>query len=142
MRKDPRASSSTGYKDPAFIRALLGKLDKSVIIVVEKLEELEQTIRASQEVGVEPHIGIRVRLHSKGSGKWSPSAGENAKFGLDTTSLVAASDALKAAGLAHCLKLVHFHVGSQVPDIATIKRAVREAARYYSKLCKLGHELG
>jgi arginine decarboxylase len=145
MHKDPESLIiCNGYKDPAFIRiALLGrKLDKSVIIVVEKLEELEQTIRASQEVGVEPHIGIRVRLHSKGSGKWSPSAGENAKFGLDTTSLVAASDALKAAGLAHCLKLVHFHVGSQVPDIATIKRAVREAARYYSKLCKLGHELG
>jgi arginine decarboxylase len=133
-----------GYKDRAFIRiALLGrKLGKSVIIVVEKLEELEQTIRASKEVGVEPHIGIRVRLYSKGSGRWSPSGGENAKFGLDTTSLVAASEMLKAAGLAHCFKLVHFHVGSQVPDISTIKRAVREAARYYAKLSKLGHELG
>ncbi|PYK86589.1 MAG: arginine decarboxylase [Verrucomicrobia bacterium] len=133
-----------GYKDPAFIRiALLGrKLGKSVVIVVEKLEELEQTIRTSKEVGVEPHIGIRVRLHSKGSGKWSPSGGENAKFGLDTTNLVAASQILKDAGFAHCLKLVHFHVGSQVPDISTIRRAVREAARYYAKFAKLGHELG
>ncbi len=133
-----------GYKDPAFIRiALLGrKLGKSVVIVAEKLEELEQTIRISNEVGVEPYIGIRVRLHSKGSGKWSPSGGENAKFGLDTTNLVAASQMLKEAGLAHCFKLVHFHVGSQVPDISTIKRAVREAARYYAKLCKLGHEIG
>src|SRR4030081_2918212 len=133
-----------GYKDAAYIRiALLGrKLGKSVIIVVEKLEELEQTIRAAKEVGVEPHIGIRVRLYSKGAGKWAPSGGENAKFGLDTTSLVAASEMLKAAGLAHCLKLDHFHVGSQVPDISTIKRAVREAARYYAKLAKLGHELG
>src|SRR5436853_4536738 len=133
-----------GYKDPAFIRiALLGrKLGKSVVIVVEKLEELEQTIRTSKEVGVEPHIGIRVRLHSKGSGKWSPSGGENAKFGLDTTNLVAASQILKEAGLAHCLKMLHFHVGSQVPDISTIKRAVREGARYYAKLCKLGHQLG
>jgi len=133
-----------GYKDRAFIRiALLGrKLGKSVIIVVEKLEELEQTIRAAKEVGVEPHIGIRLRLHSKGSGKWSPSGGENAKFGLDTTNLVAASQMLRDAGFAHCLKLIHFHVGSQVPDISTIKRAVREAARYYAKLCKLGHELG
>ena len=133
-----------GYKDRAFIRiALLGrKLGKSIIIVVEKLEELEQAIRASKEVGVEPLIGIRVRLYSKGSGKWSPSGGENAKFGLDTASLVAASEMLKAAGLGHCFKLVHFHVGSQVPDISTIKRAVREAARYYAKLCKLGHELG
>ena len=145
MHKDPESLIiCNGYKDPAFIRiALLGrKLGKSVIIVVEKLEELEQTIRASKEVGLEPDIGIRVRLHSKGSGKWSPSGGENAKFGLDTTNLVAASEMLKKAGLAHCLKLVHFHVGSQVPDISTLKRAVREGARYYAKLSKLGHELG
>ncbi|MDP9254674.1 MAG: biosynthetic arginine decarboxylase [Verrucomicrobiota bacterium] len=133
-----------GYKDRAYIRsALLGrKLGKSVVIVVEKLEELEQTISVSKEFGVEPHIGIRVRLHNKGSGKWAPSGGENVKFGLDTTNLVAASEMLKAADLAHCLKLIHFHVGSQVPDIATIRRAVREAARYYAKLCKLGHDLG
>ena len=145
MHKDPESLIiCNGYKDRAFIRiALLGrKLGKSVVIVVEKLEELELTIRTAKEVGVEPMIGIRVRLYSKGSGKWSPSGGENAKFGLDTTSLVAASEMLKAAGLAHCLKLVHFHVGSQVPDISTIKRAVREAARYYAKLAKLGHDLG
>src|SRR5437762_7091627 len=145
MHKGPESLIiCNGYKDRAFIRiALLGrKLGKSVIIVVEKLEELEQAIRASREVGLEPMIGIRVRLYSKGSGKWSPSGGENAKFGLDTTSLVAASEMLKAAGLGHCFKLVHFHVGSQVPDISTIKRAVREAARYYAKLAKLGHELG
>jgi arginine decarboxylase len=145
MHKDPESLIiCNGYKDRAFIRiALLGrKLGKKVVIVVEKLEELEQAIRASKEVGVEPHIGIRVRLYSKGSGKWTTSAGENAKFGLDTTSLVAASEMLKAAGLGHCFKLVHFHVGSQVPDISTIKRAVREAARYYAKLCQLGHELG
>jgi arginine decarboxylase len=145
MHKDPESLIiCNGYKDPAFIRIALlgGKLGKSVIIVIEKLEELEQTIRTSKEVGVEPDIGIRVRLHTKGSGKWSPSGGENAKFGLDTTNLVAASQILKDAGLTHCLKLVHFHVGSQVPDISTIKRAVREAARYYAKLVKLGHELG
>src|SRR6266498_5936725 len=145
MHQDPESLIiCNGYKDPAFIRiALLGrKFGKSVVIVVEKLEELEQTIRTSKEVGVEPDIGIRVRLHTKGSGKWSPSGGENAKFGLDTTNLVAASQILKDAGLTHCLKLVHFHVGSQVPDISTIKRAVREAARYYAKLSKLGHQLG
>src|SRR6266478_1470785 len=145
MQKDPESLIiCNGYKDPAFIRiALLGrKLGKSVIIVAEKLEELEQIIRASNEVGVEPYIGIRARLYSKGSGKWSPSGGENAKFGLDTTNLVAASQMLKDAGLTHCLKLIHFHVGSQVPDISTIKRAVREAERYYAKLSKLGHELG
>src|SRR5205823_3469403 len=145
MHQDPESLIiCNGYKDAAFVRiALLGcKLGKKVVIVAEKLEELEQTIRAAKEVGVEPHIGIRVRLYSKGAGKWAPSGGENAKFGLDTTSLIAASEMLKAAGLAHCLKLIHFHVGSQVPDISIIKRAVREAARYYAKIAKLGHELG
>src|SRR5256714_4532937 len=145
MHKDPESLIiCNGYKDRAFIRAaLLGRrLGKSVIIVVEKLEELEQTLRIARETGVEPHIGVRVRLQSKGAGKWSPSGGENAKFGLSTTDLVAASEMLKEQGLAHCLKLVHFHVGSQVPDISTIKRAVHEAARYYAKLAKLGHELG
>src|SRR6516162_6953512 len=144
MHKDPESLViCNGYKDEAFIRiALLGcKLSKKVVIVVEKLEELEETIKEAKEVDVEPVIGIRVRLHSKSSGKWSPSSGENAKFGLDTTNLVAASQMLKETGFAHCLKLIHFHVGSQVPDISTIKRAVREGARYYAKLSKLGHEL-
>ena len=145
MHKDPESLIiCNGYKDRSYIRiAMLGRrLGKSVIIVVEKLEELEQTLRIAKEMGVEPHVGFRVRLHSKGAGKWTTSGGENAKFGLSTTDLVAGSEMLKAQGLAHCLKLVHFHVGSQVPDISTIKRAVREAARYYAKLSKMGHELG
>src|SRR5581483_7974161 len=111
-------------------------------MVVEKLEELFEILRVSREVGVEPLIGLRVRLQSKGAGKWATSGGENAKFGLSTADLVCASETLKREGLAHCLKLVHFHVGSQVPDIGTIKRAVREAARFYAKLAKLGHDLG
>src|SRR5437762_1922242 len=94
-----------GYKDPAFIRiALLGrKLGKLVVIVVEKLEELEQTIRTSKEVGVEPLIGIRVRLTSKGAGKWTTSGGENAKFGLDTVSLITASEIPKASRIQQSL---------------------------------------
>jgi arginine decarboxylase len=133
-----------GYKDATFVQnALLGsKLGKKVILVVEKLEELFQILAVSKEVGVEPMIGVRVRLAAKGAGKWATSAGENAKFGLSTADLVAASQALKEAGLANALKLVHFHVGSQVPDIGTIKRAVREAARYYAKIARMGHELG
>src|SRR3981081_3170129 len=98
MHKDPESLIiCNGYKDRAFIRiALLGrKLGKSVIIVVEKLEELEQAIRASKEVGVEPLIGIRVRLYSKGAGKWAPSGGENAKFGLDTAGLLGGGGVLK-----------------------------------------------
>jgi arginine decarboxylase len=133
-----------GYKDNTFIQnALLGsKLGKKVILVVEKLEELFQILQVSREVGVEPMIGLRLRIQAKGAGKWATSGGENAKFGLSTADLVCASETLKREGLAHCLKLVHFHVGSQVPDIGTIKRAVREAARFYAKLAKMGHDLG
>ena len=133
-----------GYKDSAFVRnALLGrKLGKSVILVVEKLEELTHILKVASQMQVEPLIGFRVRLLSKGAGKWATSGGENAKFGLSTAELVAASDLLTRSGLAHALKLVHFHVGSQVPDIGTIKRATKEAARFYSKLQKMGHELG
>ncbi len=145
IHKDPESLIiCNGYKDSLFIQnALMGsKLGKKVILVVEKLEELQQIIQVSQEVGVEPMIGIRVRLAAKGAGKWATSGGENAKFGLSTADLVAASDLLKEKGLAHCLRLVHFHVGSQVPDIGTIKRAVREAARFYAKLAKMGHTMG
>jgi arginine decarboxylase len=133
-----------GYKDTAFVRtALLGrKLGKTVILVVEKLEELMHILKVSAQMQIEPYIGLRVRLLSKGAGKWATSGGENAKFGLSTAELVAASDVLAQAGLAHALKLVHFHVGSQVPDIGTIKRATKEAARFYSKLHKMGHGLG
>jgi arginine decarboxylase len=145
IHKDPESLIiCNGYKDALFIQnALMGsKLGKKVIMVVEKLEELHQIIQVSREVGVEPMIGVRVRLSAKGAGKWATSGGENAKFGLSTADLVSASETLKEADLAHCLKLVHFHVGSQVPDIGTIKRAVREAARFYAKLVKMGHTMG
>ncbi len=132
-----------GYKDSEFIRmALLGiKLGKRVIMVVEKLEELRQIIAVSKTVGVEPMIGIRCRLLSKGAGKWAESGGENAKFGLSTMELLAATELLRAEKLDHCFKLLHFHIGSQVPDILTVKKAVQEAARFYSKLYKMGFEL-
>jgi len=132
-----------GYKDAAFIRmALLGtKLGKKVIMVVEKIEELRQIISVSNQLGVEPIIGVRARLLSKGGGKWADSAGENAKFGLSTGELLAATEMLKAENLAHCFKLLHFHIGSQVPDILIVKRAVQEAARFYAKLHKMGFPL-
>ncbi len=132
-----------GYKDASFIRlALTGiKLGKTVIMVVEKLEELKQIITVSRQVGVEPLIGIRARLLSKGAGKWSESGGENAKFGLNTIELLSAVELLRAEGLTHCFKLLHFHIGSQIPDILTIKKAIQEAARYYAKLAKMGFEI-
>ncbi len=132
-----------GYKDPSFIRmALMGiKLGKKVIMVVEKLEELRQIINVSRSVGVEPIVGIRVRLLAKGAGKWAESAGENAKFGLSTTELLSAAEMLKQEQLGHCFKLLHFHIGSQVPDILTVKKAVQEAARFYAKLYKMGFQI-
>ncbi len=132
-----------GYKDANFVRmALLGvKLGKRVIMVVEKLEELRQIIAISRQLGVEPLIGFRARLLSKGGGRWAESAGENAKFGLCTAELLVATEMLKSEGLVHCFKLLHFHIGSQVPDILTVKRAVQEAARYYSRLYKMGFQI-
>jgi arginine decarboxylase len=132
-----------GYKDASFIRmALLGtKLGKKVIMVVEKLEELRQIISISRQIGVEPLIGIRARLMSKGAGKWAESGGENAKFGLSTSELLAATEMLKTENLSHCFKLLHFHIGSQVPDILIVKRAVQEAARFYAKLFKMGFNI-
>jgi len=129
-----------GYKDADFIKmALLGnKLGKKVIMVVEKLEELRHIITISKQIGVEPIIGIRARLLSKGAGKWAESGGENAKFGLSTVELLTATEMLTAENLGHCLKLLHFHIGSQVPDILTVKKAVQEAARFYAKLHKMG----
>ncbi len=132
-----------GYKDASFIRmALLGtKLNKKVIMVVEKLEELKQIIAVSRQLGVEPLIGIRARLLSRGAGKWAESAGENAKFGLSTAELLEATEMLKAENLSHCFKLLHFHIGSQVPDILIVKKAVQEASRFYAKLYKMGFQI-
>ena len=132
-----------GYKDPSFIRvALLGtKLGKKVIMVVEKLEELRQIINLSKQLGVEPMIGIRARLLSKGAGRWAESGGENAKFGLSTAEILAAVELLRTENLGHCFKLLHFHIGSQVPDILIVKKAVQEAARFYAKLFKMGFQI-
>ncbi len=132
-----------GYKDASFIRmAMLGiKLGRKVIMVVEKLEELRQIITVSKQLGVEPMIGIRARLLSKGAGRWAESGGENAKFGLSTAELLAATQMLTAENLGHCLKLLHFHIGSQVPDILTVKKAVQEAARLYAKIYKMGFQI-
>jgi len=129
-----------GYKDALFIRmALMGiKLGKKVVMVVEKLGELRQIIDISRQMGVEPLIGIRVRLVSEGAGKWADSGGENAKFGLNTSELVAACEMFRAEKMESCFRLLHFHIGSQVPDILRIKKAVQEAARFYAKLCKMG----
>jgi len=132
-----------GYKDASYIRmAMLGrKLGKKVIVIAEKLSELRAITKIAADMNVEPWIGIRVRLLSKGSGKWATSGGENAKFGLSTAEILEAIEILREAKMESAFKLIHFHIGSQIPDIQTIKRAVREAAMYYAKLFKQGHPL-
>ena len=86
-------------------------------------------------------LGVRLRLASKGAGKWSESSGGGAKFGLSTEELLQATAILRDAGMSQALKLLHFHIGSQVPDILIIKRAIREATRYYAKIRKMGHPI-
>lgn len=131
---------ANGYKDSAFIRmALLGKqLRKNVILVVEKLSELRQILQISQELNIEPAIGIRAKLSTKGTGKWEASSGDQSKFGLSTPELIEAIELLKEYNMPHVFKLLHFHIGSQVPDIRTIKAAVKEAARIYVSAHKMG----
>jgi arginine decarboxylase len=133
-----------GYKDHDYIRlALLGrKIGKKIIIVVEQLAEVDDIIKIAEETGVKPLIGFRAKLQTRGEGKWSSSTGDNAKFGLNTAEILFACEKLKAAKLSGCLRLVHFHIGSQVPNILTIKNAVIEAARFYCQLAKMGFPMG
>ena len=133
-----------GYKDHDYIRlALLGrKLGKRIIIVVEQLQELDDIISISAETGVKPLIGFRAKLQTRGEGKWAMSTGDNAKFGLNTAEILFACEKLKAAKLSSALKLVHFHIGSQVPNIITIKNAVIEATRFYCQLRRMGFPMG
>src|SRR5437764_1418312 len=132
-----------GYKDTTYIRmAMLGrKLGKKVIVIAEKLSEIRAITRIAAEMNVEPWIGIRVRLLSKGAGKWATSGGEHAKFGLSTAEILEAIEILREAKMESAFKLLHFHIGSQIPDILTIKRAVREAAMYYATLNESWHDL-
>jgi arginine decarboxylase len=142
--KDPESLIiCNGFKDHLYIKtALIGmKLGKKVILVIEKVEEVRNIIELAGKLEVEPMLGVRLRLASKGQGKWYGSTGDEAKFGLTASEIVETSALLKDARMAHCLKLVHFHIGSQVPDILAIKKATREAAMYYAKLSKLGHDL-
>ncbi len=133
-----------GYKDDDYMRlALLGrKLGKKIIIVIEQLSEVDTVIRLARETGVKPLIGFRVKLQTRGEGKWSSSTGDNAKFGLNTAEVLFAVEKLRAAKMQQALRLVHFHIGSQVPNIITIKAAVTEAARFYCQLAKMGFPMG
>lgn len=141
MHKDQKSLIiCNGYKDDEFIRlALFGrKLGKEIYLVVEQLSEVPRIIQISKKLGIEPLIGLRVKLSTMGEGKWASSSGEDAKFGLTSPEIVDAARRIKRAGLTKSLRLVHFHIGSQVPNIQTIKKATVEAARFYCELKKMG----
>ncbi|CAI8344359.1 MAG: Biosynthetic arginine decarboxylase [Opitutia bacterium UBA7350] len=141
MHKDPQALLiCNGYKDDDFIRMALSgrRMGKPVFLVVEQLSEVSRIIQLSKETGVQPLMGLRIKLTTAGEGKWASSSGENAKFGLTSPEVMDAARRLKRAGLTDCLQLIHFHIGSQVPNIQTIKKATIEATRFYCELCNLG----
>jgi arginine decarboxylase len=129
-----------GYKDEEFMRlALMGqKLGHKVYIVLEQLSEVDVLLQVADELGVNPTAGVRIKLHSEGSGRWAKSGGEKSKFGLSTAQLVKLVDRLRDAGRLDVLKLIHFHLGSQITDIRYIKAGLQEAARYYAELRSMG----
>ena len=129
-----------GYKDEEFMRlALMGqKLGHNVFIVMEQLSELDVLLQAAKDLGVTPQAGVRIKLASEGAGRWAQSGGEKSKFGLNTAELMKLIERLKELGQLDMLRLVHFHLGSQITDIRYIKAGLQEISRYYAELHKLG----
>ena len=132
-----------GYKDEEFMRlALMGqKLGHNVFIVLEQLSELDVLLQAADDLGVAPTAGVRIKLVSEGAGRWAQSGGEKSKFGLNPAQLMKLIDRLRSMGRLDMLKLIHFHIGSQVTDIRFIKSALQEISRYYAELRKAGVDI-
>jgi arginine decarboxylase len=132
-----------GYKDEDYIElALLAqKMGKRIFLVVEKLNELKLIVSISKRLNVRPNIGIRIKLASTGSGKWEDSGGDVSKFGLSSSELLEAIDFIEKSKLKDCLKLIHFHIGSQVTKIRRIKNALREASQFYVQLYSMGFKV-
>ncbi|MDH3652989.1 MAG: biosynthetic arginine decarboxylase [Myxococcales bacterium] len=133
-----------GYKDLAYMEtALVAQgFDNTVVVVLERVEELALAFRASEKLGIRPCLGVRAKLSSKGIGRWADSAGDRAKFGLSMSEMVHVVDELEERGMLDCLKLLHFHLGSQVSSIIPVKNAMREAGQIYVELTKMGCEMG
>ena len=129
-----------GYKDREYIRlALIGRrLGLDIFIVIEKPSELRYVIEEAAALGVEPLLGVRMRLKSLGAGKWQNSGGDKAKFGLTPRQLLTLLDELEHAKLSHTLKLLHFHMGSQMSNVRDIANGMREAVRYFVELSRMG----
>lgn len=132
-----------GYKDENYVElALLAqKMGRRIFLVVEKLNELHLIAHLAKRIGVRPNIGIRIKLSSSGSGKWEESGGDHSKFGLNSSELLEAVDALAKYKMEDCLKLIHFHIGSQITKIRRIKNALREATQFYVQLTKMGFSI-
>jgi arginine decarboxylase len=129
-----------GYKDREYIEtALLARrLGHQTIVVIEQLEELYVTLQISKQLGIEPVLGVRAKLSTKGMGRWGTSTGDRAKFGLTIPEILEVVNELQAAGMLHCLQLLHFHIGSQISAITVIKDAIREAGQIYVQLTRAG----
>lgn len=132
-----------GYKDAEYISiALMSlKLGRNTLIIIEQEYELKLVLEIAEKLGVEAQIGFRMKLSSKGTGRWMSSGGENSKFGLFTHEIVSCLDQLKERSKTHWLKLLHFHMGSQITSIKAIKKALREASRMYTELAKIAPSL-
>lgn len=132
-----------GYKDQTYIElALLAqKMGRRIYIVVEKLNELKITLEVAKRIGIDPNVGIRIKLASSGSGKWETSGGDQSKFGLNSSELLEALDFMERNKMKHCLKLIHFHIGSQITKIRHIKTAIREATQFYVQLSHMGFDI-
>ena len=132
-----------GYKDQSYIElALLAqKMGKRIFIVVEKLNELEVIAKAAKKLNVRPNLGIRIKLASSGSGKWEESGGDASKFGLTSSELLEALEILDKKNMKDCLRLIHFHIGSQITKIRRIQTALREASQFYIQLHKMGYNV-
>lgn len=132
-----------GHKDQVFIEmALLAqKMGKRVFLVIEKLPELKIIAQAAEKMGVRPNLGIRIKLASSGAGKWQESGGDASKFGLNSSELLLALQMLDEMGMRDCLKLIHFHIGSQITKIRRISTALREAAQFYVQLHAMGFNI-
>jgi len=129
-----------GYKDETFVRMALNavRMKKKVVLILEKVSELERILATARERGVRPLLGMRAKLYARGSGKWAKSGGEAAKFGLTTPEMLEAVKILKQRRMLDSMVMLHFHIGSQITDIRKIKDAIREAGRVYAKLRALG----
>jgi len=129
-----------GFKDDEFIEAVIlaTKIGRTVIPVVEKFTELEAIVKFAKIHNVRPRIGVRVKLSTKGAGRWQESGGVRSKFGLFISEVIDAVNYLKAEGMADCLNMLHFHLGSQINNIRNVKAAITELARVYTELCRIG----